>query len=71
MTKKKQTKKTGPDLRPFDQVNVVTPSHSGIFNVDEVADDGTVILSDPATPGRSFRVSVGDILVAWRPVWHR
>ena len=65
----KKTAKVGK-FQPYDQVNVITPSHSGIFTVVEVREDG-VVLSDPAHPGVTFRVAASEILVGWRPFWHR
>lgn len=65
MATKKTTKKT---FKPDDLVAVVTASHQGLFTVAE-ADDDTVVVRDPASPGTSFRIGRNDIKGGpWRPV---
>jgi hypothetical protein len=70
-TAKKSTA-TGPALAPHDLVVVDSSllQVRGQFIVEEIDKDG-VVVSDPANPGVTYRVSVSDIKSHHRPVWHR
>lgn len=65
-------KKTGPDLKPHDLVDVDSSllQVRGQFIVESVGEDG-VVVRDPAHLGVTYRVSESDIKSHHRPVWHR